>query len=140
MMCMDIEEEIAERIIKQAFNEGGEVIFTDTELKGCTDRALLQKVNLLLSLYGAMNNITTLDRWSIFKLNEKGIRFIRQGGFNGEREREQRKDELERLTLDISRLQKESEEYKKKMRIWQTISAILALASTMLSSILALLV
>ncbi|WP_288861284.1 hypothetical protein [uncultured Bacteroides sp.] len=137
---MDIEEEIAERIIKQAFNEGGEVIFTDTELKGCTDRALLQKVNLLLSLYGAMNNITTLDRWSIFKLNEKGIRFIRQGGFNGEREREQRKDELERLTLDISRLQKESEEYKKKMRIWQTISAILALASTMLSSILALLV
>lgn len=140
MMCMDIEEEIAERIIKQAFNEGGELIFTDTELKGCTDRALLQKVNLLLSLYGAMNNITTLDRWSIFKLNEKGIRFIRQGGFNGEREREQRKDELERLTLDISRLQKESEEYKKKMRIWQTISAILALASTMLSSILALLV
>lgn len=140
MMYMDIEEEIAERIIKQAFNEGGEVIFTDTELKGCTDRALLQKVNLLLSLYGAMNNITTLDRWSIFKLNEKGIRFIRQGGFNGEREREQRKDELERLTLDISRLQKESEEYKKKMRIWQTISAILALASTMLSSILALLV
>lgn len=137
---MDIEEEIAERIIKQAFNEGGEVIFTDTELKGCTDRALLQKVNLLLSLYGAMNNMTTLDRWSIFKLNEKGIRFIRQGGFNGEREREQRKDELERLTLDISRLQKESEEYKKKMRIWQTISAILALASTMLSSILALLV
>lgn len=135
---MDIEEEIAERIIKQAFNEGGEVIFTDTELKGCTDRALLQKVNLLLSLYGAMNNITTLDRWSIFKLNEKGIRFIRQGGFNGEREREQRKDELERLTLDISRLQKESEEYKKKMRIWQTISAILALASTILSSILAL--
>lgn len=140
MMYMDIEEEIAERIIKQAFNEGGEVIFTDTELKGCTDRALLQKVNLLLSLYGAMNNMTTLDRWSIFKLNEKGIRFIRQGGFNGEREREQRKDELERLTLDISRLQKESEEYKKKMRIWQTISAILALASTMLSSILALLV
>lgn len=136
---MDIEE-IAERIIKQAFNEGGEVIFTDTELKGCTDRALLQKVNLLLSLYGAMNNITTLDRWSIFKLNEKGIRFIRQGGFNGEREREQRKDELERLTLDISRLQKESEEYKKKMRIWQTVSAILALASTILSSILALLV
>lgn len=135
---MDIEEEIAERIIKQAFNEGGEVIFTDTELKGCTDRALLQKVNLLLSLYGAMNNITTLDRWSIFKLNEKGIRFIRQGGFNGEREREHRKDELERLTLDISRLQKESEEYKKKMRIWQTISAILALASTILSSILAL--
>lgn len=137
---MDIEEEIAERIIKQAFNEGGEVIFIDTELKGCTDRSLLQKVNLLLSLYGAMNNITTLDRWSIFKLNEKGIRFIRQGGFNGEREREQRKDELERLTLDISRLQKESEEYKKKMRIWQVISAILALASTILSSILALLV
>ena len=74
---MDIEEEIAEHIIKQAFDEGGEVIFTDTELKGCTDRALLQKVNLLLSLYGAMNNITTLDRWGIFKLNEKGIRFIR---------------------------------------------------------------
>lgn len=137
---MNIEEEIAERIIKQAFNEGGEVIFTDTELKGCTDRALLQKVNLLLSLYGAMNNITTLDRWGIFKLNEKGIRFIRQGGFKGEREREQRKDELERLTLDISRLQKESEEYKKKMRVWQVISAVLALASTILSSILALLV
>lgn len=137
---MNIEEEIAERIIKQAFNEGGEVIFTDTDLKGCTDRALLQKVNLLLSLYGAMNNITTLDRWGIFKLNEKGIRFIRQGGFKGEREREQRKDELERLTLDISRLQKESEEYKKKMRVWQVISAVLALASTILSSILALLV
>lgn len=137
---MDLEEEIAERIIRQAFEKGGEVVFADTELKGCTDRDLLQKVNLLLSLYGAMNNITTLDRWGIFKLNEKGIRFVRQGGFNGEWEREQRKDELERLTLDISRLQKESEEYKKKMRLWQIISAILALASTILSSILALLV
>ena len=137
---MDIEEEISERIIRQAFEGGGEVIFTDTELKECTDRKLLQKVNLQLSLYGAINNITTLGRWSIFKINEKGIRFIRQGGFKGEREREQRKDELERLTLDISRLQKESEGYKKKMRIWQTISAILALASTILSSILALLV
>ena len=137
---MDIEEEISERIIRQAFQRGGEVIFTDTELKECTDRNLLQKVNLQLSLYGAINEITTLGRWSIFKINEKGIRFIRQGGFKGEREREQRKDELERLTLDISRLQKESEGYKKKMRIWQTISAILALASTILSSILALLV
>ncbi|MDB1030869.1 hypothetical protein PL672_00480 [Phocaeicola vulgatus] len=137
---MDIEEEISERIIRQAFEGGGEVIFTDTELKECTDRKLLQKVNLQLSLYGAINDITILGRWSIFKINEKGIRFIRQGGFKGEREREQRKDELERLTLDISRLQKESEGYKKKMRIWQTISAILALASTILSSILALLV
>ena len=137
---MDIEEEISERIIRQAFEGGGEVIFTDTELKECTDRKLLQKVNLQLSLYGAINDITILGRWSIFKINEKGIRFIRQGGFTGEREREQRKDELERLTLDISRLQKESEGYKKKMRIWQTISAILALASTILSSILALLV
>lgn len=137
---MDIEEEISERIIRQAFQRGGEVIFTDTELKECTDRNLLQKVNLQLSLYGAINDITILGRWSIFKINEKGIRFIRQGGFKGEREREQRKDELERLTLDISRLQKESEGYKKKMRIWQTISAILALASTILSSILALLV
>lgn len=137
---MNIEEEISERIIRQAFQRGGEVIFTDTELKGCTDRDLLQKVNLQLSLYGAINEITTLGRWSIFKINEKGIRFIRQGGFKGEREREQRKDELERLTLDISRLQKESEGYKKKMRIWQTISAILTLASTILSSILALLV
>lgn len=137
---MNIEEEISERIIRQAFQRGGEVIFTDTELKGCTDRNLLQKVNLQLSLYGAINEITTLGRWSIFKINEKGIRFIRQGGFKGEREREQRKDELERLTLDISRLQKESEGYKKKMRIWQTISAILTLASTILSSILALLV
>lgn len=137
---MDIEEEISERIIRQAFEGGGEVIFTDTELKECTDRKLLQKVNLQLSLYGAINDITILGRWSIFKINEKGIRFIRQGGFKGEREREQRKDELERLTLDISRLQKESEGYKKKMRIWQTISAILALALTILSSILALLV
>lgn len=138
---MDIEEEISERIIRQAFEGGGEVIFTDTELKECTDRKLLQKVNLQLSLYGAINDITILGRWSIFKINEKGIRFIRQGGFKGgEREREQRKDELERLTLDISRLQKESEGYKKKMRIWQTISAILTLASTILSSILALLV
>ena len=137
---MNIEEEISERIIRQAFQRGGEVIFTDTELKGCTDRNLLQKVNLQLSLYGAINDITILGRWRIFKINEKGIRFIRQGGFKGEREREQRKDELERLTLDISRLQKESEGYKKKMRIWQTISAILALASTILSSILALLV
>ena len=137
---MDIEEEISERIIRQAVEGGGEVIFTDTELKECTDRKLLQKVNLQLSLYGAINDITILGRWSIFKINEKGIRFIRQGGFKGEREREQRKDELERLTLDISRLQKESEGYKKKMRIWQTISAILALASTILSSILALLV
>lgn len=135
---MNIEEEISERIIRQAFEGGGEVIFTDTELKECTDRKLLQKVNLQLSLYGAINDITILGRWSIFKINEKGIRFIRQGGFKGEREREQRKDELERLTLDISRLQKESEGYKKKMRIWQTISAILALASTILSSILAL--
>lgn len=137
---MNIEEEISERIIRQAFEGGGEVIFTDTELKECTDRKLLQKVNLQLSLYGAINDITILGRWSIFKINEKGIRFIRQGGFKGEREREQRKDELERLTLDISRLQKESEGYKKKTRIWQTISAILALASTILSSILALLV
>ena len=137
---MNIEEEISERIIRQAFEGGGEVIFTDTELKECTDRKLLQKVNLQLSLYGAINDITILGRWSIFKINEKVIRFIRQGGFKGEREREQRKDELERLTLDISRLQKESEGYKKKMRIWQTISAILALASTILSSILALLV
>ncbi|RHM86817.1 hypothetical protein DWZ36_17780 [Phocaeicola vulgatus] len=137
---MNIEEEISERIIRQAFEGGGEVIFTDTELEECTDRNLLQKVDLQLSLYGAINEITTLGRWSIFKINEKGIRFIRQGGFKGEREREQRKDELERLTLDISRLQKESEGYKKKMRIWQTISAILTLASTILSSILALLV
>ena len=137
---MNIEEEISERIIRQAFEGGGEVIFTDTELKECTDRKLLQKVNLQLSLYGAINDITILGRWSIFKINEKGIRFIRQGGFKGEREREQRKDELERLTLDISRLQKESEGYKKKMRLWQIISAILALASTILSSILALLV
>lgn len=134
---MDIEEEISERIIRQAFEGGGEVIFTDTELKECTDRNLLQKVNLQLSLYGAMNDVTTLGKWGMFKINENGIRFIRQGGFNGEMEREQRKDELERLTLDISRLQKESEEYKKKMRIWQIISAILALASTVLTSILA---
>lgn len=83
---MDIEEEISERIIRQAFEGGGEVIFTDTELKECTDRKLLQKVNLQLSLYGAINDITILGRWSIFKINEKGIRFIRQGGFKGGRE------------------------------------------------------
>lgn len=53
---MDIEEEISERIIRQAFEGGGEVIFTDTELKECTDRKLLQKVNLQLSLYGAIFN------------------------------------------------------------------------------------
>lgn len=61
---MNIEEEISERIIRQAFQRGGEVIFTDTELKGCTDRNLLQKVNLQLSLYGAINDITILGRWS----------------------------------------------------------------------------
>lgn len=137
---MDIEEEISERIIRQAFQRGGEVIFTDTELKGCTDRNLLQKVNLQLSLYGAINNITTLGRWSIFKINEKGIRFIRQGGFKGEAERESRREEIEVLTLENARLQKEAAEYKKKMRLWQIISAILTLASTILSSILALLV
>nr|DAQ76941.1 MAG TPA: hypothetical protein [Caudoviricetes sp.] len=43
---MDIEEEIFGRIIRQAFQRGGEVIFTDTELKGCTDRNLLQKIQL----------------------------------------------------------------------------------------------
>lgn len=53
---MNIEEEISERIIRQAFEGGGEVIFTDTELKECTDRNLLQKVNLQLSLYGAIND------------------------------------------------------------------------------------
>lgn len=58
---MDIEEEISERIIRQAFEGGGEVIFTDTELKECTDRKLLQKVNLQLSLYGAINDITTAN-------------------------------------------------------------------------------
>lgn len=61
---MDIEEEISERIIRQTFQRGGEVIFTDTELKGCTDRNLLQKVNLQLSLYGAINDIATLGRWN----------------------------------------------------------------------------
>lgn len=106
---MDLEEEIAERIIRQAFEKGGEVVFADTELKGCTDRDLLQKVNLLLSLYGTMNDITTLDRWGIFKLNEEGIRFIRQGGFKGEAERESRKEEIEVLTLENARLQKEDE-------------------------------
>ncbi len=109
---MNIEEEISERIIRQAFEGGGEVIFTDTELEECTDRNLLQKVNLQLSLYGAINDIATLGRWSIFKINEKGIRFIRQGGFKGEAERESRREEIEVLTL----------------------------ASTILSSILALLV
>lgn len=134
---MDSEEEIAERIMKQAFEKGGEVVFADTELEGCSDRELLQKVNLQLSLYGAMNNITTFGRWGIFKLNEEGIRFIRQGGFKGEAERESRREEIEVLTLENARLQKEAAEYKKKMRLWQIISAILTLASTMLASILA---
>lgn len=133
---MDSEEGIAERIIRQAFEKGGEVIFTDTELKGCTDRDLLQKVNLLLSLYGEMNNITTLDRWSMFKINEKGIRFVRQGGFIGENERESMRNEIERLSLENSRLQNEAYQYQKKMRVWQIISAILAFASTILTSIL----
>lgn len=88
---MDSEEEIAERIMKQAFEKGGEVVFADTELEGCADRELLQNVNFQLSLYGVMNNITTLGRWGIFKLNEEGIRFIRQGGFKGETERESRR-------------------------------------------------
>lgn len=61
---MDIEEEISERIIRQAFQRGGEVIFTDTELEECTDRNFLQKVNLQLSLYGAINDIATLGRWN----------------------------------------------------------------------------
>lgn len=65
---MDIEEEISERIIRQAFQRGGEVIFTDTELKECTDRNFLQKVNLQLSLYGAINNITTLGRTDCLKV------------------------------------------------------------------------
>lgn len=97
---MDSEEEIAERIMKQAFEKGGEVVFADTELEGCADRELLQKVNFQLSLYGLMNNITTLGRWGIFKLNEEGIRFIRQGGFKGEAERESRREEIEVLTLE----------------------------------------
>ncbi len=59
---MDIEEEISGRIIRQAFQRGGEVIFTDTELKECTDRKLLQKVDLQLSLYGAINEITTFGQ------------------------------------------------------------------------------
>ena len=76
----------------------------------------------------------------MFKINEKGIRFVRQGGFKGEMERESRREEIEVLTLENARLQKEAAEYKKKIRVWQIISAILTLASTILSSILALLV
>lgn len=74
---MDLEEGIAERIIRQAFEKGGEVVFADTELKGCTDRVLLQKVNLLLSLYGAMNNITTLDRWGYIQAKRERHTFCK---------------------------------------------------------------
>lgn len=113
---MGREEEIAERIVRQAFDDGGEVVFTDTELKGCTDRKLLQKVNLLLSLYGELTCVTTADRWGMFKMNEKGMRFIKQGGFKGEEERDRIRAELETLALENARLQKESSEYQKTIR------------------------
>lgn len=74
-------------------------------------------------------------RWTYYKINEKGYKFIKEGGFKGEEERKNRKDEIELLTLENARLQKEAAEYQKQVRIWQIISAILTLAITLLAAI-----
>lgn len=132
---MDHQDKIAEKIIKQALDNGGEIIFHHTELRECKDTQLLKDVSLILSIYGEIHGMMISYRWTYYKINEKGYKFIKEGGFKGEEERKNRKDEIELLTLENARLQKEAAEYQKQVRIWQIISAILTLAITLLAAI-----
>ena len=78
---MDIEEEISERIIRQAFQRGGEVIFTDTELKECTDRNFLQKdLDFLmqnhLQMYIQQQTIHGIDFVKFVKTRKINIEYL----------------------------------------------------------------
>lgn len=132
---MDRQEEIAEKIIKQTFNDGGEIIFYHTELKECEDTQLLKDISLILSMYGEIHGLMTSYRWTYYKINENGYKFIKERGFAGEKERSNRKNEIETITLENARLQKEAAEYQKQVRIWKFVSAVLATLIALLAAI-----
>lgn len=139
---MNEQEKIAENIIRQAFDNGGEVLFTNTEIEKCENRKLLKSISLILSMYGKIYGKMTSYRWTHYQINENGYRFIKQGGFKGEEERKNRAHEIESLTLENARLQKESAEYQKKIRHKESIirtqhyiEAVLFLVSMVLAFI-----
>lgn len=132
---MEQQEEIAEKIIKQAYDDGGEVCLCDTDLKACEDKRLLKAVNLILSMYGKVNGMMSSERWMYYKINENGYQFIKAGGFKGKEEREKRQSEFKMLTLENARLQNEASKYQQQVRVWQVVSAILTLVITLLAAI-----
>ena len=134
-MYMEKQDEIAEKIIRQAFENGGEVLFCDTKIGEFEDTQLLKTINLILSMYGKVHGMMISHRWTYYTINENGYRFIKEGGFKGERERENRKNEFEMLTLENTRLQNEASKYQQRVRVWQVVSAILALVISLLAAI-----
>lgn len=114
-------EEIAEGILRHAIEHGGETLFCNyfKEIPGC-----IKSVNLILSIYGNVHGKMTNDKWTYFTISPAGIEFIENGGFSGEKEREDYKREMENFNRELAKLNMESLEYKKKIRHQESVIRI----------------
>lgn len=134
-------EEIVEKVLYAAMENGGEVLFTKIFTSVPKD---IKEINMALSLYGDIRNKMLGGSWIRFMINQDGIRFISNGGFEGDRKKKESYELKEKLSLEIDMLQKEKLEYEKKIRhqesmirLHKYLEAISWIATLILSLIVA---
>ena len=132
-------EEIAEGVLRDAIENGGETLFCNyfKEIPDC-----IKSVNLILSIYGTVHGKMANDKWTYFTISPAGIEFIEKGGLSGEKEREEYKREMEHLNRELTKLNVESLEYKKKIRHQESVIRMhkyIQALSWVVSAVLALL-
>lgn len=98
---MSEEEVIVENIINRALSNGMRISYGSAELSEYKP-FVLRKINSMLEQYGKLKD----DSWYEFMADERGDKFIVDGGFAGKRRREAEDKELKEMQLEITRLQK----------------------------------
>lgn len=84
-----LQEDLSE-VSRMAAEEGGIVGFSQTDLMSRTI-PYRARLNRLLSRYGELKGVDKSFMWETFTLNEAGWKFVREGGFEGRKKAEERK-------------------------------------------------
>lgn len=82
---MNAQEKKAEKIIRMAYKNGGSVNLSILKFMNNEDR-ISPQVTQILSAYGSMTSsqIDSNYGWDVFKLNEKGMNFVKNKMFREE--------------------------------------------------------
>lgn len=123
---------------------GGEVIYHMSFLKDADPKTIdLKNINMRLRMYGTIHQELMNDTWARFTIDDRGIKFMDGGGYNGEAERNDYKSRMETLNMEIAELQSGKLKYEKRIRhmektilVHKFIEAAFALCSLILVTIL----